>query len=362
MKKLKKVVLSTLATGIIMAIPLVSCSRIIHYYPQDLNIDINLMSNSVAFSNWTLASALGASYSLSVSGDTQNGDTILVSIGEQICDGKEVNFIKLSEDSILHTVTKSETNFTVLLNTVVKENHDIFVVKFSLFFQVIRNQTTIIKKEVPNFTFVNGTPTPENFFDKIIGEDSVRVIGFATDKATQEQLKLCNIFVLPQGTTEVDSQAFEVYPIPSWIQRAYLDYSELDPSFTPTLRRILPRAFAGCAINNRIVLHSSLELVASGAFAGCTGVSSIELHRKDITIGQSAFSHIPGVTELDLSIYRDHNEMPEAWSSQCFLKDVAEGNSMICYYNKQISEYTWINFLTTLDIDTTNWHFKQKNR
>lgn len=361
MKKIKKGILSLIASGTIMAIPLVSCSYIIHYDPQDSNLDIELMSSRLAFSNWTLSSSQGAQYSLSASGDIQNGDIIRVSIGEQTSEGLDVNYIKLSDNSIIHNVGKSGTNFDVILTSVSQQNHDVFTVNFSLIFQVMRNQITISKKEVKNFVFVNGTPTPSNFFDKTQSTDSLKVNGFVLDDFVQEQLKLCNIFVLPQGTTDVESQAFRAEIFPASIQRVYLDYSELDSSFAPTLQRILPQAFMNCPINNKIVLPSTLELIGSKAFFECTGVSSIELHRKDIAIGQLAFGNIPGITELDVSIYDNVQSLPQNWSSQCFLKSLDEGNEMICYRNTRVREQDWINFLESLDIDVSNWHFDWRN-
>lgn len=355
----KKLIFSTVLFGLCSTITLFSCKTISE--PEVIQIDVKLRSQRLAFSNWNLASSTGALYKLNISGDIKRGDHVTIGISKQFDErGYEGQYIKLSDDSLAFELDDSSTDLTLRVLPFAPESKDIFKIDFTLEFQIMRSSRVIYKTQMNNLFFVNGTVTPKSIFETIEQDDDLEVVSFKDDPITLQQLTLCNIFMLPVGTTKVADHAFslEKIPIPATIKRVYLDYSVLDLTATGWLKSIGAFAFEKNTFNNRIVVPTSTLEIGEKAFYQCSGVSEIVLDH-DFVIHNYAFSELPGQTILDLTSFDDPNNLPQNWEHHMF--DKIEDQTMVCYYNPNVTETTWRQFLSEHNVvDLSNWEFIPK--
>ncbi len=275
--------------------------------PEINEISVNLLSDSLAFSNANLSSDSGARYTISVNGTTQSGDYAIILISKQTCEGEPVSYIKLSDDSVCNELQKGTTNLTLnVLSTGVRT--DLFKVTFSLEIRIFRVDKTIHKCHLDNLTYFNGTATPLSLFNTDQTKISLNILSFKDNPYAREQLGLCDVFTLPSGTTSIADDAFYSLsnntPLPSTIQRVYLDRSEIDPAYQNPLTEIGANAFRENTFNDSIVIPSSTKHIKEHAFDGCVGVSKITIP-KDIVLDDYCFAHLEGEIILDLSMYHE---------------------------------------------------------
>lgn len=351
----KKLLWTSIACTLPLTMSLCACNKS-QNDPEINEINVDLLSDRLAFSNTNLSSDAGAQYTINVNGTTKNGDYAIILISQQMCGDDPVSYIKLSEDSVCHELQKGTTRLTVkLLPTGVKT--DFFKVTFSLEVRVFRVDKTVYKCNLNDLIYFNGTATPLNLFNATQTKTTLDILSLKNDPYAQEQLILCDVFALPSGTTSIANNAFynPNTPFPSNTQRVYLDKSELDPLYQSLLTEIGENAFRANTFNGPIIIPSSTKHIKHHAFYECKGVTKIIIP-KDVALDDYCFANLEGEMALDLSVF---NQLPTNWGNHIF--DKTDPENMTCYHNSAISADQWKEFMASHEIDADGWTFVAKN-
>lgn len=356
-----------------------SCSNS-HPQPDEPNINVELISVPYAFSNCNLPLDNGAKFYASIFGDVQIGDEVFISLGSQIKDGKEGQYLSLDAKYDYFKITAAKTDFIFVVNPVSSEDKSFYSVFFTLNIHIFRNNQILYKTQLDNLYFFNATATPKEMFLTQESGEETTVLSFNPDPIIQEQLKLCNILLIPYGTTNIAKNAFSDLSIPDNIEMIFLDAHILCPIIKPTLKSIGDNAFMRVHWPNDIVLPESLEWIGdfafyyssfetnltipnhvyhigNSAFEGTFGTSLITLPKSVRELGNNAFYDMKNVLQIDLTDFSSLSDMDVIWGKQLLSSTAVSSEKKVLFNLELKSPLIWKTFFQNHDTDLSFWRF-----
>lgn len=266
----------------------------------------------VQYTNNLLTNKPKATYPFNLNGQWKNGDVLQISLINQTLNDQPCTLIELSPESYWIEINDQQKNVSVDIKLVDDVINQIYEVKFSLLFNIIRSNSTIYKIQIDNLFFENCTPTYDSMFDITQHDGKTILNGFKDEQWVAESLAKCNTLLIPKNIDCIESGAFVKLTkstIPSNVQRLILGSPIQELNDNTVLTKIGDQSFANWSgLTYKVVFPQSLQYIGNKAFANCVNLSEDLVFAANgnlSSIGSEAFyndQNISGQLSLPSSI------------------------------------------------------------